>query len=140
LAPDKKDKDMPKSQTAVIPKNVFGAAPLPRLQVPVSTTLLQAAGLDAADLYRQLASGPDGLSAAQAEARLQQHGPNVLAKDMRPGIATLLLHSVLNPLVSHPADGLVGRVRGYGGLPRCLDDDPDDHPGGWTEALSGSKG
>lgn len=90
---------MPKSQTAVIPKNVFGAAPLPRLQVPVSTTLLQAAGLDTADLYRQLASGPEGLSAAQAEARLQQHGPNVLAKDMRPGIATLLLHSVLNPLV-----------------------------------------
>ena len=99
MAPDKKDKDMPKSHTAVIPKNVFGAAPLPRLQVPVSTTLLQAAGLDTADLYRQLASGPEGLSAAQAEARLQQHGPNVLAKDMRPGIATLLLHSVLNPLV-----------------------------------------
>lgn len=55
--------------------------------------------MDAATLYEKLASSPEGLSAEQAQARLQQHGPNVLAKDQRPGIVTLVLHSVLNPLV-----------------------------------------
>ncbi|MFN6138827.1 MAG: cation transporting ATPase C-terminal domain-containing protein [Planctomycetota bacterium] len=44
-----------------------------------------------------MASHP--LSAEQAQVRLVTHGPNVLAKDQRPGIVTLLLHSVLNPIV-----------------------------------------
>lgn len=90
---------MPKSHTAVIPKNIFGTSPHPRQQGPVSTNLLEAAVMDAATLYEKLASSPEGLSAEQAQARLQQHGPNVLAKDQRPGIVTLVLHSVLNPLV-----------------------------------------
>ena len=90
---------MTKSHAAIIPKNIFGASPHLRLQAPVSTTLVQAAAMDLAALYEQFDSSPEGLSAERSEVRLEKHGPNVLAKDQRPGIATLLLHSVLNPIV-----------------------------------------
>ena len=90
---------MPNSHTAVIPKNVFGVSAHPRQQAMVSPTLVQAAAMEIAALYEQLASGPEGLSGEVAQTLLEKHGPNVLAKDQRPGIGTLLLHSVLNPLV-----------------------------------------
>ena len=50
-------------------------------------------------MYAQLATRPEGLTSAEAQARLAEHGPNVLAKDQRPGIFTLLWRAVLNPLV-----------------------------------------
>jgi Mg2+-importing ATPase len=55
--------------------------------------------MDVAALYERFASGPEGLSTEQAQVGLETHGPNVLAKDQRPGIATLLVHAVLNPIV-----------------------------------------
>lgn len=90
---------MHKSHTAVIPKNVFGKSPHSGSRDPVSQTLLQAARLDPVSLFAQMGSSEVGLSEQQVQARLVEHGPNVLAKDQRPGLATLLLHSVLNPLV-----------------------------------------
>jgi magnesium-transporting ATPase (P-type) len=90
---------MPKSHAAIIPKNIFGASPHLQRQAPVSTSLIRAAAMDAAALYEQFASRPEGLSAGQAQVRLKKHGPNVLAQDQRPGIATILFHSVLNPIV-----------------------------------------
>ena len=90
---------MPKSHAAIIPKNIFGASPHLQRQAPVSTSLIRAAAMDAAALYEQFASRPEGLSAGQAQVRLKKHGPNVLAQDQRPGIATILFHSVLNPII-----------------------------------------
>lgn len=64
--------------------------------------------MDVAALYEQFASRPEGLSAGQAQVRLKKHGPNVLAQDQRPGIATILFHSVLNPIVILLAVTVVG--------------------------------
>jgi len=83
----------------MIPKNIFGKSPHLRLQAPVSASLVQAAAMDVAAVYERFASGPEGLSTEQAQVGLETHGSNVLAKDQRPGIATLLVHAVLNPIV-----------------------------------------
>jgi Mg2+-importing ATPase len=57
------------------------------------------AALPIPEAYARLESCPEGLSTAEAAARLLAHGPNVLARDHRPGIPRLLWRSVLNPLV-----------------------------------------
>jgi P-type Mg2+ transporter len=90
---------MPSSHHTVIPKHVFAWSPQGRTHDPVSSVLTQAAEMDAAEVYSELGSQASGLSKEEAKRRRQIHGPNVLAKDQRPGIATLILHSVLNPLV-----------------------------------------
>ena len=63
------------------------------------------------NVYGRLATRAEGLTAAEAEVRLSEHGPNVLARDQRPGFVHLLWRSVINPLVILPArrarDGLV---------------------------------
>ena len=55
--------------------------------------------MDAAGVYARLNTRPEGLTADEAQARLEQYGPNVLAKDQRAGLGKLLWHAVLNPLV-----------------------------------------
>ena len=61
--------------------------------------MLQTAALDPAAVFARLSTRPAGLTAGQAAARLAEHGPNVLPRDERPGIARLLWRSVRNPLV-----------------------------------------
>ena len=90
---------MPKPHATIIPKHIFNTAPPPQRQTPIPTSLVQAAAMDTSALFEQLMSRPEGLSAEQAQVRLEKHGPNVLAKDQRPGLATLILHAVLNPVV-----------------------------------------
>jgi len=55
--------------------------------------------MDAAQVYAKLNTRPEGLTGVEAQARLQQYGPNVLAKDQRAGIGKLLWRAILNPLV-----------------------------------------
>jgi Mg2+-importing ATPase len=50
-------------------------------------------------VYVRLATRVEGLTPEEAARRLTEHGLNVLARDQRPGVGTLLLHAVLNPLV-----------------------------------------
>ena len=50
-------------------------------------------------VYAHLQTRPEGLSAEEASTRLAEQGPNVLAKDQRPGFGKLLWHAILNPLV-----------------------------------------
>lgn len=90
---------MPKSHAIVFPKHLFAAIRRERPQIQVSQIVVESAALSAADLYQRLMTRPTGLTAAEAHARLAEHGPNVLAKDQRTGIAQLLWHAVLNPLV-----------------------------------------
>jgi Mg2+-importing ATPase len=59
----------------------------------------EAATKDTAGLYALLNTRPEGLHADEAAARLDEHGPNVLVKDQRVGVWTLLWHALLNPLV-----------------------------------------
>ena len=60
---------------------------------------MECAPLDAERLYARLNTRVTGLTAAEAAARLAEHGPNILAKDKRPGALGMLWHAVLNPLV-----------------------------------------
>jgi P-type Mg2+ transporter len=70
-----------------------------KLAIHVSPLLVESAALDAAGVCARLVTRPEGLTSAEAAARLAEHGPNVLAKDLRPSLARLLWRAVLNPLV-----------------------------------------
>ncbi|MGZ5948687.1 MAG: magnesium-translocating P-type ATPase [Isosphaeraceae bacterium] len=83
----------------ILPKNLFGDNRGERPQSQVSQIVLQSAATDAAGVYARQETRPEGLTSDEAATRLAAHGPNVLAKDRRMGIGTLLRHAVLNPLV-----------------------------------------
>jgi P-type Mg2+ transporter len=74
-------------------------APPDRSAIRVSPVLLQAAALDPAAALARLATRAEGLTSAEAAARLAEHGPNVLARDERPSLARLLWRAAINPLV-----------------------------------------
>jgi P-type Mg2+ transporter len=84
---------------AVLPKRLFVSRRDKSPAIRVAPVLLELAGLEVPDIHARLASRAEGLTAAEAQARLAQYGPNVLAKDHRAGIARLLWRSIVNPLV-----------------------------------------
>ena len=90
---------MPKNHTTVFPKHLFAAIRHDRPHLQVSQSVIESAALDVDAVYQRFATRPTGLTPAEAQKRLTEHGPNVLAKDQRAGIGTLLWHAVLNPLV-----------------------------------------
>lgn len=90
---------MPKVHTAVLPKHAFAAIHHDRPHIHISPIVIETVGLDAAAVYQRLATRSTGLTTDEAQLRLKEFGPNVLAKDQRVGIGTLLWHAVLNPLV-----------------------------------------
>jgi Mg2+-importing ATPase len=65
----------------------------------VSPIVVESAAMDVAGVQVRLETRAEGLTAAEAAARLAEHGPNVLSADRRPGFGKLLWHAVLNPLV-----------------------------------------
>jgi P-type Mg2+ transporter len=50
-------------------------------------------------VYQRLQSRVTGLTTSEAEARLSEHGPNMVAADGRKSIELLVWHAVINPLV-----------------------------------------
>ncbi len=86
-------------RTAILPKGLFTGIRRERPQIRVSRVVVESAAMDAAGVYERLGTRPEGLTSEEAEARLSEHGPNVLAKDQRPGFGKLLWHAVINPLV-----------------------------------------
>lgn len=83
----------------VLPKHLFTAIWREKPQIQVSRIVVESAAMDAADVYARLATRPEGLTSAEAAARLAEYGPNVLAKNQRAGISRLLWRAVINPLV-----------------------------------------
>jgi P-type Mg2+ transporter len=83
--------------TNVLPKRVLASHG--KAAIRVSPAVLDAAALDVPDVFERLATRAGGLTTAEAEARLDEHGPNLLSRDRRPGFARLLWRSVINPLV-----------------------------------------
>ena len=55
--------------------------------------------LDPDAALAQLGSGPGGLSAAEATARLARYGPNTLEERRRSDLLTLLLHQFTSPII-----------------------------------------
>jgi P-type Mg2+ transporter len=85
--------------TAILPKPWLASDKRKVPAIRVSPVVVASAAIAAAQVYAKLDTRPEGLSAAEAQARLEKYGPNVLAKDERPGIGRLLWRAVLNPLV-----------------------------------------
>ncbi len=65
----------------------------------VSTQLLEKARADADTVLRELGSRLDGLSAAEADARLKKYGTNEIAREKRQSAVMRLVSNVRNPLV-----------------------------------------
>lgn len=85
--------------SAVLPKHLLAAVKHEARHAEVSPSLAEIAAMDTAAICTRLDTGPDGLTTEEALARLARCGPNVLAKDQQAGVAKLLWHAVLNPLV-----------------------------------------
>ena len=84
---------------AVLPKRVL-VSDLPKTPaIHVSPVVVEAAALDAAGVYTRLKTRAQGLTPDEAATRLVEIGPNVLAKDQRPGLMKLLWRAMRNPLV-----------------------------------------
>ena len=65
----------------------------------MSEQLLAQAGADAATVLQGLGSRLEGLTEAEADERLQQVGPNEIAREKRQSLLARLLDNVKNPLV-----------------------------------------
>jgi len=85
-------------QTGVLPRTLLAKSHKTQ-SIHVAQAVVDTVALDAAGVYARLQTRPEGLTAAEAAARLLEHGQNILAKDQRPGFLRLLWHGVLNPLV-----------------------------------------
>ena len=68
----------------------------------ISAQLLTSARSDDATVLQNLGSRVEGLSPAEAAARLKEVGPNEIAREKRQSPSGRLLDNVKNPL-SHPA-------------------------------------
>lgn len=89
---------MSRHQSGILPKTLLAKSHEKR-SPRVPSAVVDTITLDGRGIYAHLKTRPEGLTQREAEARLVEHGPNVLAKDRRPGVPKLLWRAVLNPLV-----------------------------------------
>jgi len=82
-----------------LPKGIFVAFRRQAPAIRVAPLLVESAALDSNAVYERLGSRPAGLTTDEAEARLVEHGPNIVAADARKSMWMLLWHAVINPLV-----------------------------------------
>lgn len=90
---------MPIVPTSVLPKRIPHGPHKPSSSSQVSPLLLQAAGSELEEALHKLHTSKGGLSAAEAEQRLQEYGPNVVAREERHPRIHMLGKALLNPLV-----------------------------------------
>lgn len=67
--------------------------------ISVSPLLIEAAKSDVADVLAKLQAPKEGLTEEEAEKRLQEHGPNVVAIEKQATWMHILIKAMLNPLV-----------------------------------------
>jgi Mg2+-importing ATPase len=90
---------MAKTSSAVLPKSLLAGGGRGKTGIRASPILVESAAMDAAGVFARFRSKPEGLTSDEAAMRLGEHGPNVLARDHRPGVARLLWRAMINPLV-----------------------------------------
>src|SRR5579862_6347127 len=89
-----------KSGTFVgLPKGIFAALRRQAPPIRVASILVESAVLSSEAVYQRLGSRPAGLTAAEVDTRLIEHGPNTVAADGRKSIWLLVWLAVINPLV-----------------------------------------
>jgi Mg2+-importing ATPase len=90
---------MPLSPTAVLPKRILHVSHSPTTAITVSPLLLEAAGSEPNDVLQKMQTSKTGLSEREVDRRLQEHGPNVVAREQRNPRLRLLAKAMINPLV-----------------------------------------
>ena len=90
---------MPILATFTLPKNILSTLRRPAQAIQVSPLLSEVAAFDADQVYHRLGTSEQGLSSEEAARRLDEHGPNVVAKEQHFRRTKLLLHACRNPLV-----------------------------------------
>jgi P-type Mg2+ transporter len=88
-----------KLHTPVLPKRFPHEPHKLATAIHVSPLLLEAAGSETEAVLLKLNTSKDGLSTKEAERRLQQYGPNVVAQERRHPRIQLLGKALINPLV-----------------------------------------
>lgn len=84
--------------SAHLPKKLLATGEHQKCAIRVSPVVIESAALDVAGVYARLSTRAEGLTTAEAQARLLEHGPNILAQDRPPGLARLLGRALLDPL------------------------------------------
>ena len=82
-----------------LPKGIFAALRRQPPPIRVAPILLESASLTSDGVYQRLHSRVTGLTTSEAEARLGEHGPNMVAADGLKSIGLLFWHAAINPLV-----------------------------------------
>ena len=82
----------------VLPKNILAAIKR-NGSIQVSPRLVRAASVPAVEVLAELKSGKEGLTEDEAQRRLEEHGPNVVAQERRFTRLRLFVKACLNPLV-----------------------------------------
>jgi P-type Mg2+ transporter len=90
---------MPFRATSVIPKNLLAALKKPAGPIQASAVLLDLTASDADGVYQKLNTTAFGLSDEEAEKRLEEYGPNVVAHERRFERLRLFGKALVNPLV-----------------------------------------
>lgn len=90
---------MPTLPNSVLPKRIPHGPHKPSAAIQVSPLLLEAAASESEAALQKLNTTKGGLSAAEAERRLQEYGPNVVAREERHPRIHLLGKALINPLV-----------------------------------------
>jgi hypothetical protein len=72
-----------------LPKGIFAALRRQPPPIRVAPILLESAALTSDGVYQRLQSRASGLTSNEAEARLSEHGPNMVAADGRKSIGLL---------------------------------------------------
>ena len=85
-------------QFGILPRTLLAKSHEKR-SLRVSQSLVESAALDVGGVYAHLKTRPEGLTHDEADTRLAEHGQNILAKDLRPGLLRLVWRAVRNPLV-----------------------------------------
>jgi Mg2+-importing ATPase len=85
-------------QFGILPKTLLAKSHEKR-SMRVSPALVDSAASNVEGVYARLKTRPEGLTTKEAANRLAEHGQNILAKDQRPGILSLVWGAVRNPLV-----------------------------------------
>jgi Mg2+-importing ATPase len=91
---------MAAAPTSILPRNsLLAAFKRESTRIQVSPKLTQSASLQVGEVLAELGTSLNGLSQEEAARRLEEFGPNVVARDERFTLVRLLLHACLNPLV-----------------------------------------
>lgn len=82
----------------ILPK-IFPAIHGGAARPEVSPRLIAASTARVDDLYNQLGTAANGLSAEEADRRFEQHGPNAVVREHHAGWPHILKTAIINPLV-----------------------------------------